>query len=736
MKISKIILFTSFFLISNVFADTIELGAQYVNKDSFKFGDYRGLERKKTSAIAEVDVKKRPPADGTNARYWELHGHHLGLDNREAQVEFGSQGNYKAWYQYDQLPKFETESAKTIFSGTDGGTNLTLPNSWVSGKTTADLTQLSSNLRNVDIERERRKHQLGFSKEFLSNWTVDAEYQHERKEGSKITGAVMGTSGSAMGPTGANARAVLIPEPIDYITDHFTARMRYNTQKTQMQASYILSFFDNQHTSLTWQNPYSDVPGWAASAGYPTGQGRIALPPDNRFHRFMLTAGHALTPKTRLTAQLSRGRIIQDERFLPYTVNPNHTVITPLPRNTLNGCIDTTLLTFKVHSRPTHKFYWFGQYRLDDRNNKTPMDQYLYVGNDTQNQETVDSERARKNLPYSFKHNQLKAEGVYHLPLSTQLRGSYTFDAIRRTFSEVKRTHENTYRVELRRNEVDTFGGGIYALYAKRMGTTYRGNAQYLESYSPSYINAKPENERFANHPLLRKFSIANRQKKQLGFWASYTPKDTVSLQLNTQLNRDDYRRSVLGLKKSQGYQGTLDATYTPSKRVTSHAFYTHEFLNADRNMRSFSGSNYGVDMLAQVNDETRNWWHKQRDRIHTLGTGLEWTEIKDKVDAGLEYTYSISRGRNNMISGSGLTPAATTLPLLRTRLHTLTLYGKYKIMPDVHAKLSYLHERFYSRDWALDNVNQATLASTILTGEKSPRYAVNTVGLSIDYTL
>lgn len=755
----RVIVCSGLFLISDVFANgssvpveaspaaapktetqshaLFELGAFYVTRDSFKFGDYTGLEKKGAHAIVNIHANKKDSYDSTTARYWNFEGTNLGLTSRKAYAEHGNQGSYKIWVGYDQLPKFQTDTAKTVFLGA-GGDNLTLPSGWVASTTTTGLTALTSNLKELKVDHERRKYRLGFSKLFRTNWLLDAEYHREVKDGTKIAGAPIGYSGG-------NPRTVLIPEPIHYITDQFMARLGYTTARIQVQASYHLSLFDDHNTSLTWENPYARVLGsggeWAAAAAYPTGKGRISLPPDNQFHQLMLALGYDIGTHSRLTANFARGRMTQDETFLPYTVNSALTVTTPLPRSSLDGRIDTTLLTLKMTSRPVSKLQWTAQYRYDDRKNRSSRAQYLYIGGDSQNQSTVSSDRARTNLPYSFKQNQFKVEGMYRLPASVQLHGSYTHDNLYRTFAEAKRTRENSYRVELRRNEMDSFGGGLSTTIAKRNSSAYDGTVPYYASYSPEYIATIASDLRFANHPLLRKFSYANRLRKQLSAWVSYTPRDRLSLQFNTNLNKDDYSKSFFGLNDSDGFQSTVDATYMPIKRLTSHAFYTYELLRSKQSGRDFRGSPAATKRADSAN-ATRDWAQTEHDRIHTLGAGMALTELKDRYDIGAEYLYSLSRGKIVAAIGSGLVAATSPFSTLVTRLHSIELYGKCKITKDLKAKLSYLYERFKSRDWAYDGLAAnslagiSTQASGILTGEQSPQYSVSVFGLSVSYDL
>ncbi|MBI4357002.1 MAG: MtrB/PioB family decaheme-associated outer membrane protein [Gammaproteobacteria bacterium] len=712
----------------------LEIGLGSISQDSFKFGEYTGQEEKGPYVIGNLNIHRLGTVDSTTldndaALYWILKGRALGLNSRELGLETGVQGDYKLWVGYDQLPKFQTDTAKTPFRGV-GGDTLTLPAGWVAATTTAGMTALNSSLQDLKISHERKNYKIGFSKLFGSHWGFKTQYQHETKEGKTITGAVIGNSG-------ANPRSVLIPQPIDYVTHQFEAVLEFTGQKGQFELGYYGSLFNDKENSLTWENPYSTIttppPGWSAAAGFPTGQGRIGLPPDNQFHQILASGGYAFTKNTRLTMYGAVGRMTQDETFLPYTVNSGLTAATPLPRTSLDGRIDTTLFDLHLLSHPLDPLNLIAHYRYDDRDNQTPQAQYIYIGGDSQNQGTVTTtnDKVRTNLPYGFKQQKLKGEADYEIWARTHLQGRYEYEETKRTFSEVKKTKEHTYKVELRKNASELVRGGVRFLQGFRRGSTYQGNLPYLLSYSNSFTGAQAANVRFDNHPLMRKFNLGNRDRTQFGAFVMAEPHEMATVQLAVDWNDNDYPRSTLGLRGSEGQIYTFDAALAPKDGLTAHAFYTYEHLKSDQKGRYFLG---GAPKAIQSADSTRDWTAKQRDGVDTIGLGFEATPNLSKWKGGAEYTYARSRGKVHVRTGPSLVPAAINLPLLTTELHRLDVFLKYKIKESLSTKFNILYEKFNSQDWALDNTTATTLAGVILTGEKSPDYSVTVFGVSLLY--
>jgi hypothetical protein len=110
-------------------AKTIEAGAGWVSRDSFKFGEYNGLESKGIYGIGNLDLRGGGSYDSNDASRWSLTGRNLGLDVREGRIEYGRQGLFRLNLGYDELLHNEDNRYQTPYLGA-GGTNLVLPASW------------------------------------------------------------------------------------------------------------------------------------------------------------------------------------------------------------------------------------------------------------------------------------------------------------------------------------------------------------------------------------------------------------------------------------------------------------------------------------------------------------------------------------------------------------------------------------------------------------------------------
>lgn len=698
----------------------VEFGLGFLDDDSFRYGRYTGLEDDGLFAVFNLDWYKRAPYDSPDPTYTRLTVSDLGLDSRTARFEHGRQGNYRVRVDYAQLPMLRTDTASTIFDGA-GGTLLTLPAGWDPGTNTAGMDTLLSSLRPIELRHDRRRVGLGFDKRLSSRWDLSTSYRHESKEGLKAIGGVIGNSGG-------NPRAAILPEPVDYDTREAEFALRYTDSRKQFEFRYLVSVFDDADASLVWQNPYLAINGWDASAGYPTGFGEISLPPDNKFHQASFAGGYRWDD-VRLSADIAFGRMTQDEPFLPYTVNPvlAASITQPLPRGSLDGRIDTTVANVRLSGQPTDKFSWSASARYDDRDNETPRDEYVYIGGDSQLQNTaVDSNRRRYNEPYSFKETRLKAEAGYRFTRRTRLTGSVEERRTTRTYSERERADETTWTLQLRHAASDWFNGSLLLSRADRDGSTYHGNHPFLSGYDPGYTDTVPG--AFENPPGLRKYYQADRSRNRFGLSLSFTPGQAWSLGFDAQRLRDDYRHSELGLRRSDSDVYTFDLSYTPSARWSSYAFYTRESMDQDQ----AGVSTRGGTRVEDSQNPARRWFANHDDTSRTAGAGFNWKVFDDRLDLGLDYLHARTHGQITVVAGSALTTGP--LPPDRTRLTSLGLHGKYRLRDDLSLHVRAWRERFRATDFALDDVEANQLNNVILLGDDSDDYDVNVVTVSLSY--
>ena len=701
---------------------SVEFGLFYVSDDSFKFGRYTGLVDQGPELLLNLDIFKRGDWDSDDAGYWSLQAADLGLDSRRAEFEVGVQGKYAVTVDYSEIPNYRSDSVSTIYDGA-GSDELTLPSDWVGSANTAGMTRLLSSQQSFDLETQRRRAGVGLRGVLGRNWDFSTSFRRETKEGTRSIGAVFGNSGG-------NPRAVLLPEPVDYTTDQFEATLRYTTRKWQLDATYHVSLFSDDNDSLTWENPFTTIGGWSAGTGFPSGVGRLSTPPDNSFRQLAINGAYNFSDHTRISAGFEWGRMRQDDNFLPYTNIPLQaaSITQPLPRDSLDGRIDTTLVTLNIASRPTDWFSWNASYRYDDRDNETPRSEYVYIGGDSQLQNTaVNSSFRRYNSPYSYRNEEFKLDGSFRLWGDFNLSVGAQDSEIDRTYLEREQADEDSYWIGLRGNLADQFD--LHMLYtdSRRDGSTYVGIGPFLDSYSPGYTSTVVAG--WENHPQLRRFFEADRKRDQFTGMVDWSASQSFTLSAEVNYSFDDYDSSEVGLVDSKNLSATVDAVYAPSQDWSLYAFQTYEQLNANQAGHSFAG---GANQIPQSSDPRREWFVHHGDRIDTTGFGYKRLFGSGRGEFGIDYLRSKTSSELDFEVGSLLT--TRPLPDNETRLESINVHATWKLQDRWSLRAGYWFEHYDSSDWALDGIEPNQLANVILLGEDSPSYRVHVVTFSMIY--
>jgi len=123
---------------------TIDVGAGWVSRDSFKFGEYNGLENKGLYGIGNLDLRGGGAYDSNDATRWSLTGHNLGLDVRDGRIEYGRQGLFRLNLGYDELLRNQDNRYQTPLLGA-GGNNLVFPANWRTPQYPSSATMTATN---------------------------------------------------------------------------------------------------------------------------------------------------------------------------------------------------------------------------------------------------------------------------------------------------------------------------------------------------------------------------------------------------------------------------------------------------------------------------------------------------------------------------------------------------------------------------------------------------------------
>ncbi len=692
---------------NSAIANEVSIGVYYLGEDAYSFGKYNGLTDKGWEPLLDFRLEKRPVWDSGDTVRWRLQGWRLGLDSRRLEYAYNDQGTQKFRFDYREIPNNRFADGATPYRALNPGTWDLAP-SWEvapGSSNTLGFTTLTESLVDLKVDTKRRRMDLGYERRLGSNWVLDIDFRHETKEGVR-------TLGSIFGFTGGNPRAVILPAPVDWTTDTLEAMFEYSTARAQFGAGIYASFFSNDESTLTFQNAYGYRNGWAPGVEYPDSYGRFALEPDNRYVQFKVYGGLNFTPSTRLTADFSHGRMEQDEALLPYTVNPDLNVHTPVPLASLDAEVATTMLNLRLTSQLARRLGLAVNYHYDDRDNKTPREVYPYIGADSQNQRPY--EAGRINLPYSYTKHRADAIVTYRMARATRLKGGVEYSDYRRDYQEVTDSDELAWLAGI---SMRGWGSGSFSFdyrSASRDVSEYVGNAPLIQSQLPGTV----DDDEYENHPLLRKYFLADRDRDEWRFRADFAPGPVVNVGFAGSYAKDDYDESRFGLTQAKVRSVGVDAGWYPQEHISLTGFYTKEKFDAAQSGRSFFNA-------ASAEDPANDWSTDTRDKVDTWNFAMTFTDVgADRgwpgLDFGLDYTVSNTRSDIDVMAASAATEA---LPQLQAKIRSFTLWGSLAVSANSRLRLTAENADLTTRDWALDGVVPDTLANVLLLGENAANY-------------
>ena len=693
------------------YASEISIGLYYLGEDAFRYGKYSGLTDKGAEALLDFRLEKRPVWDSGDTVRWRLQGWRLGLDSRRLEFVYNDQGTQKFGFDYREIPNNRFDDGLTPYRVEASDARWRLAPDWQVAPGTSNslgFLNLEESLVNLTVDTKRRRMDLAWERKLGDAWVLDIDFRHETKEGNR-------TLGSIFGFTSANSRSVILGAPVDWTTDTVEAMFEYSTARMQFGIGAYGSFFSNDDSTFTFQNAYGYRNGWAPGVEFPDAYGRFALEPDNSYLQFKTYGGINLTPSTRVTADFAYGKMEQDESLLPYTVNPDLAVHTPLPRAAADAEVDTTMFNLRLTSQLARRLGLAANYRYDDRDNKTPRDVFPYIGADAQDQRPF--EAGRINRPYSYTKQRIDATLTYRMARATRLRAGVEYYDYSRDYSEVSDSDEWVWLAGVALRGWSHGSLNLDLRRADRDVDAYTGNAPLLASYLPGQVGA----DDYENHPLLRKYYLAARERDEARLRADLVPSTVVNLGFAASYAEDDYEDGYFGLTGAEVRSLSVDAGWHPSETVALTGFYTKEKYESEQSARAFFND-------FSTGDAGFDWFADSTDKVDTWNFAITFSEIgKERgwndLDFGFDYTYSDTRSDIDVTAGDLVFGGVGPLPQLQAEMRTFTLWGSYQLGHHSSIRLAAESSELTTSDWALDGVVPNTLANVLLLGQRSPNY-------------
>jgi len=650
----------------------IEVGASSVSDDAFRFGNATGYDEAGTHV--HLGGEGNYANDGYQLNWF---AEDLGLASRIFEIDGGRQGQFGFYLGYNELPYRLSDSTSTVFTEASGDT-LVLPAGWVPASLTTGFTALNSSLQSRNIESDRQTLTAGGHFQTASDFSVFVDYRHQERDGIDIV------SGSNFN------QASLLPRVLDFETDLVDVGVAYSNGPLNLSVAWFGSFFKNNASSLTWDNPFTPFPG--------AEQGRLAQEPDNEFQQFSLSGTYvADSIKSVIAFSAAAGQGEQTDQLLPYTINPT-IVANSLPRSNLDGKVDTLNYAFTLTSKPFPKARVKLAYRYDERDNQTA--QSLWSGVVVDSFQSASSEL---NIPYSFERGRLSVSGDYRLFDKVRVSGGYDRTELDRDYQEVASQTEDSGWGRVRYRPFDW------------LDVTAKGGAstREIDRYDTNVAMSLGQN------PLLRKYNLAHRYREFGELMISVTPADKpFSIGISALLADDNYSASELGLTDSKNTHVSADLNYAFSERTSVYLLGGYELIDAMQ-----SGS---------ANFSTPDWQAVHEDRFDHYGAGLHLRELGENIDLTFDYMRSEGTTEISMLENG----TNSLFPDLESELDSLRLNLVYQRSERLDIDFSLRYESFATKDWAIDGVQPDTITTILTLGADSYDYDVWVFGASFRYLI
>jgi len=436
----------------------VEVGLRVANAAPAKANEYSGWTGKGPRLFGNFDLRGGGQHDSSDLTRWRVSGTQLGSRSGALDAEFGEQGRYRLTAGVDELRRWQSDSFQTPYAGA-GSAVLGLPAGWivplvprvsttapnarglspdvtssnaivggVSLAPTAAMNATAAALQGadlpafqrVDLYTQRTKATLGWQQQLAPGWSWNAALARERTTGIK---AMPAHSRAVGGDTSS-----VLPGPVDQDDTTLQLGLAYTAEAWQMQAAYEASRFDNHVASVGWNL-------WAS----PTTTAAIGMAPSNRFRKLGLSASGRLATGTTLQAHASHSQATQDERFLSDNTAPW------VPVASAQARVIGDSAGIKLQHQATPKLQLGAGYKLDQRDNRTPVNLYGYYDNNNPAAGTSpfayvfptlsglgSNFNINANTPYSRRSQEVALDAAYRYTAGRQARLEWKTEQVER----------------------------------------------------------------------------------------------------------------------------------------------------------------------------------------------------------------------------------------------------------------------------------------------------------------
>jgi MtrB/PioB family decaheme-associated outer membrane protein len=679
---------------------SIEVGGMPSHRsgNTTKLEEYRDLPE--TLVVPQIelflDSKKKD-------FYLEFGSVKTGRDDQSYRMRAGRYGLLDLEFVWDQIPHlFNVDNARTPYSMNSG--NYTL-SSKPAGTTGANMRDwVNANAQPVDLKLYNGLAKFNLRYTPNPGWTFTGSYGSQNTAGGRAFGAYFG-------PSPGSYNITELVEPIDYQTHNVELGAEYAGKGWTLGLKYNASLFHNNNSTLTWDNPLNTTgvgAGCTDSATYAAGtgpcRGRFDLYPSNQAHTFTLTGTANLPFKTNLMSAFSYGWRLQDDKFLPFTINSAVTQPS-ISRNSLDGDVRPTMLNATLvndYFKDVGLKAFYRYYDFDNRSKRVLLPDGIIV-----NDQGAASGNEYYSFPYSYAKQNVGFDASYKWTRWLTAKMSYGWERLHREYArELLNSNEHSFG--------PTFD--IQPTVATLFRFSYKRSIRDAHDYDAGRnaaveIGETPDDVRLSRLGELRKFDEAARDRDRISFFTQFSPSENLTLHGGFDYTHDRYPRSVIGVQKDVDYAPSLGVVYAPLDWLSIFSDYNWERF--DYRLQAIArntgpGGCPDLEARTSTNCPAATWRSRGNDEIHTVKLGTDMQVIKNLLNFRLQYGFSVGSSEvrasgNSPASGdTGVVPA-TDYPTIVNRWHEILARAEYILHKNVALQLGYYFNSYSSKDASVD---------------------------------